>query len=305
MPFHLLPSVETEQVSRRGFLKGLTVGAASLALGRSGWGAEGDDPNAWFALVSDTHIAADRSTVARDQTMAENLRMVVAEILDGGEPPRGVVIDGDLALRDGQAGDYQTFLDLLAPLRRAAVPLHLGLGNHDDRDHFRRVLEIGPDGSALESKHVSVIEDAGLRWVVLDSLDKVNVTPGLLGDPQLGWLADRLDAQPDRPTVVFVHHNPDTRASSGLTDTEALMTVLRPRKQVKALVFGHTHVWSIQESDGIHLINLPAVGYPFSDNQPIGWVRFRPRRGGAELELRAIGGDRGKHGQRVALQWRS
>jgi 3',5'-cyclic AMP phosphodiesterase CpdA len=303
MPIHLLPSAVGAR-TRREFLAGLAAAGSALAMGSIARGrARGDGPG-WFALVSDTHIAADPASRNRGQCMADNLRAVVADILAQEDAPRGVVIDGDLALKDGQPGDYSRFANLLGPLRDARLPLHLTLGNHDDRTHFRAALKAEPPADAtVVDKHVGVVGGGAVRFVLLDSLEKVDGTPGLLGERQLTWLAATLDADQKAPTLVFVHHNPSDKPGA-LTDTEALMRVLRPRRQVKALVYGHSHRWERAQDDGIHLVNLPAVAYTFADDQPLGWCRLRPGEDGAELELRCIGGDKSKDGQRVPLRWR-
>ena len=44
----------------------------------------------------------------------------------------------------------------------------------------------------------------------------------------------------------MVHHNPGVGANIGLKDTSAFLDVIRPRKQVKAYVYGHTHTWKIR-----------------------------------------------------------
>lgn len=294
MPIDILP--------RRNFLRSITAGAAALALGNRTHAAKLE--NTWYALVSDTHIAADLASKVRGEVMAENLRAVVADILGQGAAPAGVVIDGDLALLDGQGGDYRTLVGLLEPIRAAGVPLHLGLGNHDDRAQFREVLKTAtPKDSKVAEKQVSVIEGPDVRLVVLDSLDGVNVTPGRLGAGQLEWLAQTLDASA-RPTLVFVHHNLSKESPNALTDTTALLDVLQPRKAVKAVFFGHTHAWSVADHEGLHWVNLPAVAYPFEAGQPLGWCRFRAVDGGGEIELRTVGGDQKDNGKKVALRWR-
>lgn len=307
MPVHLLPAPADRPAStRRAFLGRLALGGVAAVLGRPAAVAARDDEAPWYALVADIHIAADRKAVNRGQVMADNLRAVVADILDQPLPPRGVLINGDLALRDGQEGDYRTFLDLIAPLRQARLPVHLALGNHDDRGRFRAVLhaEPPPDRAVID-RHVSVVAGPGLRLVLLDSLVTPNSTPGRLGGPQLGWLGTMLDADPRTPALVFVHHNPSTVNPTALLDTAALLEVLRPRRQVQALVFGHTHAWDVSAgAEGLHLVNLPAVAYPFADDQPLGWCRLALRGAGAELELRCVGGERTKDGQRVLLGWR-
>jgi 3',5'-cyclic AMP phosphodiesterase CpdA len=312
MPLHLLPRAvpdepTTRGTSRRAFLAGLALGGAA-ALGTSfPVQAEDPSPGDWYAWVSDIHIAADPATRNRGETMADNLRAVVAEILAQGDPPRGVFIDGDLALKDGQAGDYRTLVTLLEPLRKAGLPLHLALGNHDDRGHFRDDLrDLVPAETRVVDREVGVVEGPGLRFLVLDSLITPDSTPGRLGSAQLDWLAQDLDAHPGPTTLVFVHHNPSVSQPTALLDTEALLEVVRPRRQVKALVFGHTHVLNVRKSeeDGLTLINLPAVAYPFAPTQPLGWCRFRPEPGGGTLELHCVGGNRKDDRQRLPLHWR-
>lgn len=322
MPVHLLPDAvnsplrapagsererATGKIRRRDFLAGvLGAGLAGPSLLSAVANASDEPADAWIALLSDTHIAADTKAVNRGQTMADNLKKVVDELLAQPTKPRAAFIDGDLALQDGQSGDYATLVQLLAPLRSAGIPLHLGLGNHDDREHFRVALEQeAPGAPDVVDKQVSVVPLLGHRFVILDSLDRPNVTPGKLGDGQLAWLGRILDAEPQTPVVVLMHHN--LAATSGaLTDTPALLSTLVPRRQVKAVVYGHTHAWETKRGEGdLQLVNLPAIAYPFAQDQPLGWCRLNLDAEGAELQLHATGGDRSKDGQRVHLHWRS
>jgi hypothetical protein len=103
--------------------------------------------------------------------------------------------------------------------------------------------------------------------------------------------------------VVFVHHNvePDNAA---LKDSTDLMKLLRPRKQVKAVFFGHTHTWRRWEDDGIHMVNLPAVAYSFQAGAPLGWVRAMPSAKGLAIELRSLDGKHADHGKTIELTWR-
>ena len=304
--------------SRRRFLAGLAAGGAALTMNAMAGAPtaptvlpEAPEPGDWYALVSDTHIAADPGRGLFGQTMADNLRAVTSDVLAQRSSPRGVFFDGDLALKNGQVEDYGTFAGLLAPLQDAGLPLHLVLGNHDDRDNVQSALGGSlVSSSEMPGKQVGVVDLPGLQFLTLDSLDRVEATPGRLGPEQLAWLAAELDVRPKTPAVVLVHHHPTRRlrpsAVPGLTDGEDLMKVLRPRRQVKAVVFGHTHAWRVSGDDGIYLINLPAVGYSLDRRQPLGWCRLTPRPNGASLELRRVAGhqvrpDRSK----LDLRWRS
>jgi 3',5'-cyclic AMP phosphodiesterase CpdA len=268
---------------------------------------DGKAEGAWYALVADIHIAADPARRVFHQNMTDHLKAVVADILAAAEPPHGVVIAGDLAMWDGQPGDYHSLLLLLEPLRAARIPIHMALGNHDDRGYFREVL---PSGSLLDDKQVSAVDGQGLRFVLLDSLEEVCATSGRLGPAQLDWLAKDLDAHDMIPTIVVVHHNPKSVPWSkvpGLEDSGSLMEVLSSRHHVKAVVFGHTHVFRVRNQDGLHLINLPATAYSFDSHQPLGYCRFRPDANGAGCELRCVGGNRAPRWARGRLRfaWRN
>ncbi len=253
-----------------------------------------------YALLSDTHIAADEKLIFNEVDLAAHLRLAISEVMALKNRPAGVFLNGDCALKDGQEDDYTTVTNLLNPLMDGKYPLHMTLGNHDHREHFWNALAKGA-AHPVQSKHVSLIESTRANWILLDSLDKTNVTPGLLDKEQRDWLTKTLDANSHKPALVMVHHNPDV---SSLLDTKELFEILTPRKQVKALIFGHTHRWQFTEKDGIHLINLPAIAYPFAKEQPTGWTDCFLQENGASFQLNAHDKAHIWHGQKKELIWR-
>ena len=296
MPLHLTPSL-----SRRQFLKRTALAGAALMLPHEL--LAGQDDSHW-ALLSDTHIAADADLVFREVHLADHLRRAVTEVLTM-HRPAGVFINGDCALKDGQPGDYVTLTAAVKPLMMN-FPLHMTLGNHDHRQNFREALSKNST-PLLESKHVSLIPSSRANWILLDSLDKVNVTPGLLAQQQRQWLAKTLDAHPDKPALVMMHHDPNitnAEKTSGLVDTRELWEIIAPRKQVKALIFGHTHRWEFREKDGIHLVNLPAIAYSFAPEQPTGWTNCTLNESGATLQLNTHDKAHPWHKQKKELRWR-
>jgi len=259
-------------------------------------------------MTADTHIAADSSRVARGINMTDHFTRVSQELLSLPQRPAGVFITGDCAYNSGQADDYSRLVELLEPIRGGQMPVHLALGNHDHRERFWEAL--GEEKNAkrpLADRQVALLRTPQANWFVLDSLEKTLQTPGLLGEGQLDWLARALDANRKKPALVLVHHNPGTMAKvGGLKDTEALFDVIRPRKQVKAYIFGHTHAWQVvQDPSGIHLINLPPVAYVFREGDPAGWVHATLGRKGMRLELRCVDPAHKSHGQAVKLNWRA
>ena len=302
MPIHVAACTRREM---------LRAGAAGLGMivCRSA-AAAATDPHR-LALLSDTHIPASPEIAARGVNMTANLRRVVEELTRLDRPPAAVLVNGDCAHLNGQPADYRNLAACVEPLAAAGVPLHLTMGNHDDRGPFYAALAAHqPARPLVEAKHVGLLETPHANWFLLDSLREVDVVTGELGAAQLEWLAAALDARADTPAVIFAHHNPQFTPPAegkpwfGLRDTAAFFDVIARRRQVKAFVFGHSHNWSIAERDGIHLVNLPPVAYVFAAGKPNGWVLAEGRPDGLRLTLRALAADHPENGRQVELAWR-
>ncbi|MEO6034160.1 MAG: metallophosphoesterase [Verrucomicrobiota bacterium] len=303
MPIHLPP------LSRRQFLGRTLVAGAGLLLQTNLFAASRRIDESRWALISDTHIAEDPEKIARDTNMTRNLAAVVDEVTSLKKLPGAALVSGDLAFNQGEKGDYGNFIGLIEPLRRAKMPVHLALGNHDQRENFWDAL--AQEKSAprpVADRQVAMIQSSRANWFVLDSLDKTLSTPGVLGSAQLAWLAKALDANARKPALVVVHHNPnlDGTSKGALVDTRELFEIIRPRKQVKAHFFGHSHSWSVSEdASGVHLINLPPTAYPFDKAKPNGWVLADLEKRGMRLELRCLDRSHSEHGRVVNLKWRT
>ena len=300
--------VTLPQLTRREFLKRAALAGAAVALApqaHAGLFGKSRD-NHTFAFFSDTHIAGDPAQTYYNVNMADHLAACARELAAWPVKPAAVIVNGDLAFLFGKPDDYATFGRVIEPVR-ALAPVHLSLGNHDERENFWRAFP--HDAAKLKSvrqRQAAVFAGDRANWFLLDSLDVTDKTPGELGAVQLGWLARELDARLHKPAVVVVHHNPQfPKPTTGLLDSAALMETLAPRRQVKALIFGHTHDWHIaQHESGVHFINLPPTGYVFKEGRPSGWVRATLARDGAEFELRSLDPQHPEHAQVKQLKWR-
>lgn len=299
MPLTLLPS--------RRALVASAVGGVLVFRSRGAVAAD-TDPHR-VALLSDPHIGEKAETVDRDCNMHDRFKAVIAEVAKLTPKPACAVIDGDLAHKTGTAAEYKLFASLAEPVRAAGVPLHLGLGNHDHFDRFAAGMDaFRPKDRPVDGKQVTVIELERANLFVLDSYDPKNSVGGIFGESQLKWLAKALDDRKGKPAVVLAHHPLQFDApkgkASGVADTNDFWALVKDRRQVKAFVFGHTHTWKLAERDGIHLINLPAIGYPFGKGEVTGWVDAALTDGGIKLEVRALDPKHAKHGDKAELAWR-
>ena len=302
MTLHVLPA-NGSTTSRRRFFAWAGLAGATIAV-RNALGEDAGKPTV-VALLSDTHIDADKTKVSRDVVMWEHLAQAWEQVAAAAPRLSAAIVHGDVAHLKGEAADYRQVAQLLLPAGKAALPLHFLMGNHDHRDNFREVLRAAA-ASPLESHHVSILETPQATWLMLDSLELVNKTPGKLGEAQLKWLAAALDAKPDKPALVSVHHHPQWEGEkiAGIQDTRELFEIITPRKQVKAVFYGHTHNWNVKTHDGIHLVNLPPIAYVFAKDKPSGWVEAAIGATGMDLTLHGVGPKNEAHGKKTTLAWR-
>jgi hypothetical protein len=105
-------------------------------------------------------------------------------------------------------------------------------------------------------------------------------------------------------SLLFVHHTLGG-GSTDMLDADRFLEIIAPAAKVKAVIYGHSHALGFATYKGIHLINLPAIGYTFHDSQPIGWVDARLTARGGEFTVRAIAGNRKLDGYTRQVEWRS
>ncbi|MCG6155598.1 metallophosphoesterase family protein [Rubinisphaera margarita] len=302
MPVHL------PGCNRRQFL--VTVGAG-LAARSSIFAAEpaGETEDDLVYLLNDTHIGEKHPP---NSPVPSHLRQIVTELVNRERKPASVIINGDLALYDGQPGDYAHLGRLLNPLYEAGVSTHLTLGNHDNREVFYEVLKNErPDDPPVAAKHLAVVETRFANFFLLDSLKETMVTQGLIDVEQRDWLKKELDARPDKPAIIVAHHNPRLGGDplhfpGGLIDSPELWDLLVSRTQVKAYVHGHIHDRSIAEERGIHIINTPATSYVADPTKSTtGWTTARLSATGVQLTTHTTDAQHAWNGEVQELTWRT
>jgi 3',5'-cyclic AMP phosphodiesterase CpdA len=300
MPLHL-PSLTT----RREFL--VRLGAGAVVWSHASVQAA-DTDNDLIAILNDSHVGERHP---QDSPIPSNLRATVAWLLAQPKRPAAVIINGDLALKDGQRGDYKHFAKLIAPLQEAGVPLHLTMGNHDARDVFYQVLaQQKPKHAAVESRHVAIVKLDRVNLFLLDSLKETMIAPGDLGETQRSWLAQALDAHADKPALIIAHHNPRLGGDpihfpGGLEDSTELWQLIGSRPHVKAYIHGHIHHRDFFKHEGIHILNTPAVGYVGNkQTSTTGWTMARLKGDGAAITTHTHDPQHEWNGVTVDLKWR-
>jgi 3',5'-cyclic AMP phosphodiesterase CpdA len=310
MPVILPPIARRDFIKGSFVLSGVSITASSFIVADSK--SVRFDPNR-IALLADTHISADPkqsypgtkwpgSPVKEDEhesvNMADSLESTIKSVIALDPRPAHLIVNGDCTLSRGTEAEYLELLRLLEPIRAAGVTIHVTIGNHDNRENLWELLpflkeeQMGIQSSVIESPHVNLI--------LLDSGRK-----GILGEEQLNWLAEELDKQADKPSLVFGHFNPypnrGVRPIKGMRDGSSLFKLLAKRKHARAYFYGHTHEWQQDQRDHLHIINQPAVSYYFGKGHAHGWVDMKLSEKSADLELHCIDPKHTQHGDRIQI----
>ena len=193
------------------------------------------------AQFTDPHITGPggRTCGGEVDTIA-GLRRAIDTLHGLADRPDCLLVTGDLT-DQGRPEEYRVLRDLLADVE---IPVHLAIGNHDDRVVMQAELDLPP----LQDHGAFVqycVEDHPVRLIVLDSASDEHHM-GELCERRLAWLKDRLAEQPEQPTLIAVHHPPfDTGIAfldgEGPGWAEGLVAALSRSPQVELVVSGHVH----------------------------------------------------------------
>lgn len=197
--------------------------------------------------LTDCHVSADPETDYRGCNPLRELRTLEALVQE--LKPDAIVLSGDVS-EDGSAESYRHVADQVETWARPVAWLP---GNHDERAVMEEALDrpgfiAGP-----------VCQFGGWQVVLLDSAwhDRPE---GELNDARLAPL-DEL--QPDRPALVFVHHQP-VAVNSPWIDKYPLIENHRlwqrlDSRTVRAVAFGHVHQVYEGSHNGIACLSAPST----------------------------------------------
>ena len=254
-----------------------------------------------FVFLTDTHIMANGLYRPRNGAWvfdtAKSLSQVVNAILSLETAPAFVIVGGDLVSPDVlerertlPSKDYEPSYRLLSRLLEPIpCPVHMLLGNHDNRLAFKHVVqkEQPPD----PTPHAYSFDYHGHHFVLLDSL-VIGETVGRLGEQQQSWLEHDLHHHRHLSTMVFVHHQPwpvgHAMDKIALENGERLMDSLTAHPQVRWVFCGHVHMDHHIEQNGLTLVSTPSTCFQVNkSSDKFGWVPGPPA-----FRLVHVGGER-------------
>jgi 3',5'-cyclic-AMP phosphodiesterase len=129
--------------------------------------------------------------------------------------------------------------------RTLSMPVYVIPGNHDRRENLRKTLAHLP--GVTHDPHFAqyAVDDYPVRLVMLDTLVP-GASHGELSAAQLERLDQTLAAQPNKPTLIGMHHLPFVTGiphmdKIALLNPDMFQTVIARHLQVQRIVCGHHH----------------------------------------------------------------
>jgi Icc protein len=211
-----------------------------------------------IAQITDLHLGAKRGDPGHSNEA--RLDAVIARLLAMEPQPDLLLVTGDMS----EGGDPASYRSLAERLGAFRCPVLFAMGNHDRRDALHAELPQVP----LDDGFVHYAYDAGaLRILVLDSVDE-DRHGGAFCSTRANWLRTRLAEEPDRPTIIVLHHPPIESGIGWMTIAphepwvERLAEGLDGFRNVVALLTGHLHRPMVSSCMGITVAVCPSTAPP-------------------------------------------
>jgi 3',5'-cyclic AMP phosphodiesterase CpdA len=257
-----------------------------------------------IAQLSDLHVRAEGEYHHGTVDSNQRLREAIAYLNGLDRRPDLVLLTGDLVDR-GQPAEYAALVRLLAEL---AMP-HLVLpGNHDDRDNLRAAFPGHRYLPAAGPLHYC-IDEHPVRIVAIDSCIP-GKDEGQVDAAALAWLEPVLGTDPEKPTIVMLHHPPFVSGIAYMDvhrcfGSEPLEALLAAHRNIEAVLCGHVHRPILRRWAGTVVCCCPSTATEFAlrlaPDFPAAWSPGRPAcmlhlwdpRGGLVSHTHFIGGSEG------------
>ena len=204
-----------------------------------------------FAQITDLHITTEDDPFKSKARNDTRLRDVLTTIYNLKPRPIAIIASGDLVDR-GEGREYEELKKVFGDFTQ--IPIYAGMGNHDLRQPFKDAFA----GSNLLKYEVDQngfiqyeVDFGDIRLVMIDTLDEPEPGKhnenGAFCNKRANWLRRTLSRGSKKPTMLALHHPP---IPSGIYWMDArekeewkrkLASVVRDRRQLRAMMCGHLH----------------------------------------------------------------
>ena len=192
-----------------------------------------------FIHLTDIHLVP-KGEMLHELDPHERLKACIKDINCYHEDADLCVITGDLS----HGANHQAYLDLKECLSHLRSPIHLLIGNHDQRD---RLLAVFPNIPVDSSGFLQTYVDTSVgRFLLLDTVEQGKGW-GSYCTKRLDWLHEVLNDSIDVPVYLFMHHPPFHVGIPSLdrlglgSDGDKIGEAISIYSNIRHIFFGHVH----------------------------------------------------------------
>jgi 3',5'-cyclic-AMP phosphodiesterase len=191
-----------------------------------------------IAQITDIHLGFEPDNP--DEFNRQRLDQALRALREMSPLPDILLATGDLVDAGEDRVSYARFKEALAGL---PFPVFPALGNHDGRAAFEEAF---PDVPRPDGFVQYAIEEWPVRILVLDTLEEGR-HGGNYCETRAAWLRARLAEQPERPTILVLHHPPIESGLSWMTENpdakwvHRLQAIVAAQSNIVAMLSGHLH----------------------------------------------------------------
>lgn len=212
-----------------------------------------------FLQITDTHLFGDRQKDLLGIKTVQSFEAVVAHASKY-KNCQAILSTGDLS----QDHTTLSYLEFSKHIKSLNLPCYWLPGNHDMQPLMKKSL--------LAQGHVQtqIVESEHWQVILLDSQVE-GVPHGFLSDVQLQLLQETLQNNTTKHTLICVHHHILPVGSAWLDqhilkNNEQFLDLIKPFKNVAAVVSGHVHQAGDRLQDGVRFITTPSTCVQFKPN---------------------------------------
>jgi Icc protein len=191
-----------------------------------------------FVQITDTHIVP-RGNLLYGLNPIDRLALCVGDINLRHPDAAFAIVTGDLAHK----GEPAAYAALRQELGKLKIPLHLILGNHDDREAFAAAF---PETPRDDYGFIQYSFDIGETLGICLDTNEPGQPYGTFCEKRAQWLRWTLAGAGDRPVMIFIHHPPfkvqlKRMDDISLLDPSHFIAAIERRRNIRHLFFGHLH----------------------------------------------------------------
>lgn len=222
--------------------------------------------------ITDMHLFSDREKDLLGIKTLQSYEAVIAHASKYSSDCLAVLSTGDLS----QDHSQQSYIEFAEHIKTLNMPCYWLPGNHD--------LQSVMLPSLLQQDLTQTRQVISDYWqiIMLDSQIE-GLVRGELTEQQLDFLQQALNEYPDKYALICLHHHVLPVGSAWLdqhilTNSQALLDLIEPFDNVRAVLSGHVHQAGDILHNGIYFMTTPST-----------CVQFKPNSDDFALDIQAPG----------------